>query len=78
MARNFVLPVMVMGESDSVAQDHTTPPRTAIAREGLQHVSDVESLHFHKHVLQICPEKKMSKKRKLFESFNTDETARTI
>ena len=78
MARNFVLPVMVMGESDLVAQAHTTPTKTAIAREGLEPVSDLELLAFHKHVLQIDPDKKTSKKRKLFELFNTDEQARTI
>jgi len=78
MARNFVLPVMVMGESDLVAQAHTTPTKTAIAREGLEHVSDLELLAFHKHVLQIDPEKRIAKKRKLFELFNTDEQARTI
>ena len=78
LARNFVLPVMVMGESDSVAQNHTTPTRTAIAREGLEHVSDLELLAFHKHVLQIDPDKKIAKKRKLFELFNRDKQARMI
>ena len=78
MARNFVLPVMVMGESDLKVQAQTTPTKTAIAREGLEHVSDLEILAFHKHVLQINPETKLSKKRKLFQLFNTDDNARMI
>ena len=73
-----MLPIMVMGETDAAAIDHKTPTKTAIAREGFNHVDGVELMHFHRHVLKVDPEKKTSKKRKLFESFNTDKTARMI
>ena len=73
-----MLPIVVMGGTDAAAIDHKTPTKTAIAREGFNHVDDLEVMHLHRHVLQVDQIKKTCKKRKLFEFLNTDETAKRI
>ena len=47
LAKNFVLHIVVMGETDQVATDHQTPARAAFARKGVEHVDEHEMQCFH-------------------------------